>query len=65
VAFDTYNILKRDRVTYENIVQAMETFGIPDGVERLSKNHTDIKKDSLIPKERFIDILNKEYRATF
>ena len=63
IIFDTYNILHKDQVPYENLIQAMSNFGIKDPENILANKYKELNKASLVYKDKFIDILSKEYKV--
>lgn len=65
VLFDNYNILQKGTVPYPHLLQAMSLVGIKEPEDKLKKNYKDINESSEVSKQKFLDILSKEYKNEY
>ena len=65
VLFDNYNILQKGTVPYPHLLQAMSLVGITDPEGKLRKNHVEVTEKSEVSKQKFLEILSKEYKSEY
>lgn len=64
VMFDNYNILRKGSIPYPYLLQAMSLVGIQDPVEKLKQRYKDISEKTAITKEKFLEVMSKEYKSS-
>ena len=65
VLFDNYNILQKGTVPYPHLLQAMSLVGIKDPEDKLKKNHKEVNESSEVSKQKFLEIISKEYKNEY